>query len=360
MKIVNIKCIPITLRYRKPFTISGGVNLQASHVLVRVTTNEGIEGFGEACPMPAYGEETQESVVYIVEKYFSEILSGKDPLQVEALLSRVRSSVRGHHFAKAAIDQALYDLSAKLLGLPLVSLLGGPCREGIEVGWSIGIDEPDKMAREAYEFKEKGCLSFKVKLSGNQQADIDRVMAVREAIGTANLRVDANQGYRYCDARRVFRRMEVFDLQYIEQPLPSWDLEGHSQLRRVLDTPIMLDESCYTPEDGISAITHDAADIINIKVSKCGISGARKIAAIAEGAGIPCLVGSMIESGVGTAASLHFALACMQATLGSELVGPVLLDGDVVQDQPYSVYRPFLSLTSGIGLGIDVRDREVK
>ena len=276
----------------------------------------------------------------------------------EAIRERLDRAISGHCIAKAAVDIALHDLLGKHFGLPVYRLLGGLYRRSIPLAWSIGIAETEEMVQEAVHYVDIGWKAIKIKIGRDPDVDLEHLAAVRKAIGPAiKLRVDANQGYRSGEALPVLRKMERFDLEYIEQPLPRWDVEGLSALAAALDTPILADESVFTPEDAITLVRRQAADVFNIKVTKCGLANGKRIAAIAEAAGLRCMVGSMVELGPGTAAGVHFAAATSSVTHACEL-GPLLFRDDVITENVFldEPLGGFWEVSDGPGLGITLRE----
>ncbi|MGB5933154.1 MAG: enolase C-terminal domain-like protein [Anaerolineae bacterium] len=358
MKIAEVMTAVVDMPFYKEFHISGGGSPGATHVLVKIISGEGIEGIGEAAPLTTYSEESYGTVDHVIRDFLRPALLGQDPLDREVIEERMEEAIPGHHMAKAAVDIALYDLVGKSLGLPVFKLLGGLYRDKIPQAWSIGIADSQTMAQEAKHFVEIGYKAIKIKIGRDPEEDLEHLSAVRKAIGPGvKLRVDANQGYRSGEALPVLRRMEQFDLEYIEQPLPRWDVEGLRALAAALDTPILADESVFTPQDVITLVRRQAADVINIKVAKCGLSNGKRIAAIAEAAGLRCMVGSMIELGPGTAAGVHFAAATRNVTHACELVGPLLFKDDVLEEKIFSTQPVggYWQVSHEPGLGIRLR-----
>ena len=361
VKVSRIESFAVDVPYRTPLVIAGGSNLVAQHVLVKIYGDDGSVGLGEAAPMPSYGAETQGSVLGAISTYLAPCLIGLDPLDLETAFILMDRALPGNHFAKAALDIALHDLAAKSLGVPVCSLLGGRVREEIPIAWVVGISEVEETVRQAVEGVSNGFETVKLKIGLDPKADLERVAETRKAVGShIALRVDANQGYDLATAIRVLRRMESYDLELIEQPLPRWDMDGMAKVAMALDTPVMADESIFDSVDALRVVREGAADIINIKIVKVGgLHNARKIVAIAEAAGIPCLIGSMIEFGIGTAAGLHFAAAMRNLRYSSELVGPLLLDHDIVQGAPFSLEKTpgSMNVPDGPGLGVEPESR---
>ncbi|MBK8023867.1 MAG: hypothetical protein IPK19_21145 [Chloroflexi bacterium] len=203
------------------------------------------------------------------------------------------------------------------------------------------------MIRKADEAVRQGARTVKMKIGIDPRDDLDRVREVRRVIGPdVRFRVDANQGCNLSDYMTTFRRMEAYDLEFLEQPLPTWDLDGLRRLCAALDTPVLIDEGVYTPHDLMTLIRHEAVDAVNIKIEKTGLSGGKRIAAIAEAAGLPCIVGSMIETGVGTAAGVHFAISAPGVTMPARSVPPAMFfDEDVIEE---TRIRPFRLNVAGM------------
>lgn len=293
-------------------------------------------GYGEAAPMTAYSGETAEGIRHALEEFFFPLVRGLDPLDLEGLHDCLDRRLQGHSFAKAALDFACYDLAGKTLGVPAYRLLGGKFRDRIALAWAVGLGTVDEMVAEAVHYARAGFPTIKLKIGVDPQRDLEVVREVRAALGPGvPIRVDANQGYDLVTACRILPRMEEQELQLIEQPIPRWNLDGMAELCRMLETPIMADESLYSLQDAGQLAQRRAADIFNIKLLKPGgLWRSRQVAAVAEAFGLPCIVGSMPEMGVGTLAGVHFAAASRAVSLPSELIGPLMFAGDVLAGNP--------------------------
>ncbi len=363
MRIKEVLAYPVEVPYIKPWVISGGPTTVAANVLVQVVTDAGIIGLGEGSPVPAYGDETQGTILHAIRDNLAPVLIGRDPFDTEALLKAMDKRLHGHHFAKAALDLALWDIRGKALGAPVYQLMGGVYRDHIDLIEGVGLGDTETRVREAIEAVQKGFNIIKMKISGNPDLDVEQVGAVRAAVGPKiHLRLDANQGYRAGDCLPTFKKLASFGLDYIEQPLPRWDLDGQAMLAAALDTPIMGDESCYSPEDVVTLIRHKAVDIVNIKIMKSGLTRSQKMASIAEAAGLPCMIGSMVELGIGTAAGVHFGIATPAVTYACELVGAAFLVDDVCEGNPYTVIPPSHAwgVPAGVGLGVTLKKQYAK
>ena len=361
MKITGVETIPVSIPLKTDFGIAGGTQLLAEHVIVKLITDEGIVGLGEAATMPKYGEETPQSVVSTIKYYLEPALVGLDLSNIGMLHKVMDSEIHGNTYAKAAIDIAAYDALGKYLDVPVYMLLGGKFMDKIPVGQSIGIKDPETAIKEVKEYVNEGFQSIKVKIGLDPAGDIERVGMIREAIGfDIPLRVDANQGYSPDAAIKTLKAMEKFDLLLVEQPVPRWDIFGMAKVCDAIDTPVLADETVYTPQDAINVVRMNAADIINIKIMKPGgLYNSRKIACIAEGANIPLAIGSMVEMGVGTAAGAHFAASCSNVRYPCDVKGPSLMVDDIL-DEPVVIKEGFTYVPEGPGLGVRLDEDKIE
>ncbi|MBL7761052.1 MAG: dipeptide epimerase [Sediminibacterium sp.] len=292
-----------------PFTIATGTMHFAQNTFIRIHTSEGITGVGECSAFPMIVGETQ-ATCFEMAKDFAALWKGKDPEDIPARLLELDLFTARNYTAKSAFDLALYDIAAKKAGLPLYRFLGGEKKE-IESDLTIGIDTPESMAAQAVEFVEKGVKVIKVKLGKDPATDIERIRSIRAAIGNAaEIRIDANQGWSYEGAVEALTGLGQFNIQFCEQPMRTWNDELLPQLCAQSPIPVMADESVYTHHDAERMIRNKACTYINIKFAKSGgIQEAIKINRVAEQAGMPCMMGGMLESRVALSAKVHFATA---------------------------------------------------
>ncbi|MDA8358469.1 MAG: dipeptide epimerase [Actinomycetota bacterium] len=277
--------------------------------IVRIETDSGVTGIGEAQADIGFFGQTVEEVTASVEDYLGPQLVGKDPYDREHLMALI--DFRGNSCAKAGIDMALHDLVGKSLGAPVSVLLGGQAGGRVAVAIEIAGGPAAEMARACQVLMEQGVRAFKAKIGGYPDQDAERLCAIREAVGRdVSLRADANQGYTPKEAIRFVRLLEreSVALELLEQPVPSWDVHGMAFVRRAVDVPIEADESCYSIHDAMELVRHEAADVLNVKIGKAGgLQSAKKIAAIAESAGLRCVLGTAFGLGPEIAAKLHLA-----------------------------------------------------
>ena len=310
MKIKEIEIKTITMPYDIPMTIALGVEEGAVEVLVRITTDDGLCGFGEASPFEPVTGESVRTVIAALEQ-FRPALIGMEATDLEGVHAVMDRMLAYNSSAKCAIDIALYDIIGKAAGLPLYKLLGGSVPSA-ESDITLGIDDPKEMAKLAKKYAEQGYRIIKVKTGINPEEDLEAVRLIREAVGpNVHLRIDANQGYDLCTAYRVLEEMKALGVEEAEQPLPWWNVDGMAELRRQLHgIKLMADESVHDLHDAMRVIKAGAADVINIKLMKSGgIYPALKICAAAEAAGIPCMVGCMDDSKIALTAALSLVVA---------------------------------------------------
>ncbi len=280
----------------EPFRTSLAEIDTAQNIFVRVYSNSGLYGTGEARPNPVVTGETQETT-FAAATVLAETIIGGPVHAIEDLASTMERRLKKNSSAKSAIDIALYDLLGKLTELPLYALLGGRPRP-IFTDHTVSIDEAGVMAQKAKQLEEMGLRAIKVKLGGEKEADVERIRRIREAAGyEVELRLDANQGWDYKTAVAVLKELEPFYIRYCEQPLAYWDSAHMGRLRDQTTIPIMADESLFSAHEAFRLAADGSCDYFNIKLSKAGgITGGLKINTIGEAAGIFCMIGCMTES----------------------------------------------------------------
>jgi L-alanine-DL-glutamate epimerase-like enolase superfamily enzyme len=286
----------VTLELAETFVISRGAR-DREDVLELTLTCSGVHGHGEAAPIARYEESVESARAYVEEH--AELL-GDDPFALEEVLARLPQR---EFAARAAVDAALHDLQGKLVGQPVHRLLGLP-RSGPPTSWTIWLGDPDDMARRA----EKVAGRFrrlKLKLGARDGRDVERVRAVREAAGDTPLQVDVNEGWSLDEALDALPQLAELGVEYCEQPLPAGD-PGGRQLKERSPIPIYVDEDCHTLAD--VAACAERAHGINVKLAKSGgIREAVRMVHAARALGLGCMLGCMVESGLGISAGAHIA-----------------------------------------------------
>jgi muconate cycloisomerase len=356
MKIASGEAIPIRIAFKKPFTIAAGTLTHSNHVLVRLADRDGRIGWGETTTfLEVYGYD-QRSLYQVLTDYLIPGVIGLDAGDLEEIHRRMDRIVPFNLMAKAGVDLAAHDLAARAAGVPLDALLGGRRSNRVPLIGVVDIAAPEEAAAAAARQVRLGFTTIKVKIGLDAAADIRRVAAVREAVGGAvRLRVDGNCGYDRETALGVFSRMQECRLEWIEQPLPAWDLEGMAFLAQRLETPVAADESVATVHDARRLIAMGAADVINIKVPKCGgIIPCRRILEACRAAGTPCFLGGCLETSPGMAAAMHLCAATDAAASAAEILGLPFYVDDVVA-QPIAVVDGcgILPESAGIGVAVD-------
>lgn len=352
MKIKKVEIFSFDVPLVEPFRISIGTMYAANDVLVRIITDSGLSGIGEACPFPPITGENQDSNI-AAARAIREILLDKDPLNIEGLIDGIGNIVHSNPSAVAAFDMALYDLLGKVAGLPLYKLLGG-YRSSFETDLTTGLNTPEKMAASARESLALGYRQIKIKVGEDPDLDVRRVQAVRQAIGPeVKLRIDANQGWSVSQAISALKRMEPYQIEFCEQPVKDSDLYGLRQVRAQSPVPIMADESLFGPADAIKLIKEEACDYFNIKLMKAGgILNSLKIAHVAAAANIKCMVGCMLETRLGLTAAAHL-VASQKNIIFADLDGNSEHKIDPIIDG-IRVERGTIYLPEKPGLGCEV------
>ncbi|MHA1993267.1 MAG: mandelate racemase/muconate lactonizing enzyme family protein [Candidatus Hodarchaeales archaeon] len=325
-----------------------------THVIVRITSNDGFSGIGESCPLPDFSGETSDTIKLMIDKYYAHILLNKDPFNLEALHQELDRQFPANNSAKAAIDMALHDLVGKTLDVPVYKLLGGLCRTKVDTCEALGMGEPLVLAQKAEQFLKLGIKAVKLKVGVDLQKDIETVKTVRDIVGDDfNIRIDANEGYSLNTAVKVLKKIERWDIEYVEQPIAAWDYDGLNFLRKSVDIPIMVDESICTIVDAVKLIQSRAADLFGLKLIKHGgIFKTTKIATLAECNDIECVLISPWETQIGVAAALHIALS------SPNFKHPQGIGLGALQDDPTSgLYQKqgALQIPSASGLGISYK-----
>jgi len=361
MRIVKVEPYVFKVPLVKPFRTFLAEVREKDHLIVKLIADDGSVGVGEIGPLPEFSGESGETCLAVTRDLLAPAIIGQDPFNVELIIERLETAVKANHLAKSAVDFALYDLLGKLLQVPVYKLLGGRYRGKVPLAWAMGMKSPELMAEEAREMVAKGYRCLKLKVGLDPKMDVERVKAVREAVGESiAIRADANQAYSPDTAIRVIKKLEPYDLQYVEQPVPHWDIDGLAKVTEAVDMLIMADESIFSIHDAVNIVKREAADILNLKVGKVGgLNLSRKVAAFAEAADVPCMVGSMLELWVGTAAGVHFAAATRNVSFECELVGPMYYTYDVVKEG-LRVDEGAIEVPDKPGLGLEIDEEKLR
>ncbi len=338
---------------REPLKWAGGTRHSASGLIVQVHTDEGPVGIGE-CPGP-----TLPTIRAIIDWELTQFLVGHDPLRTEWLVHRMEEFVRNWSgigaYAIAGLEMALLDIKGKALGVPVAELLGGFCRDEVATVGYLFIDEPEENARKAAEFVEEGYSELKLKVGRDFGQDHDTLAAIRDRVGSdVKIRIDANMNWSVPAAIRWIRDLERFDLQYVEQPVPNFDLSGLAQVRRSVAVPIAADEACTDVRSVLALLAAEACDVFVVYPSEAGgLSRARQIAAIADAAGKWCAIGSWAELGIATTANAHVAASSANFPFANDTHHPLQEEDVLTESIVLDGGRMTVPRLPGLGVALD-------
>jgi L-alanine-DL-glutamate epimerase-like enolase superfamily enzyme len=366
MKITAIETIAVRVPIRPEFQIRGslGFHRESPFLLLKVRTDETLTGLGEVSCTPVWSGEDQLTAAHIIADFLAPALHGEDPRDIERLTAKMRRAVAGNPFTKSGLEMALWDILGKSTGLPVYRLLGGKVRDTVPIKMSVSGAEPKRAAELAEWAMKQGLTALKVKTGIEPEGDVARVKAVRAAVGPAfRMGVDANGGWSPRVAIQTIRRLaDECGIYFAEQPVAPLDVQWLADVRRNVPIPVMADESCYTLQDAMALARAGAADILSVYVGKGGgIGPARKIAAVAEAAGLTCTVGSNLEMGIASAAMAH--LATSTPGVGAEefpcdILGPLAYEEDLLVE-PLQVQAGAVRAPDKPGLGVELDDAKL-
>ena len=360
MKITAIDTYPVVLPIKEIYGGAAGLLEDCRSLIVRVETENGSEGWGEATQgRPGNTYETLETMDIMTREYFAPALIGLDLEETGVVVSKLHGIRHGHPITKAAIEIAIFDALGKLYRLPLCCLLGGPYRREIELVGGLGMDlGPEAIGVRARQLAEDGFRTFKIKIGQqDHRKDIERVRAVRQALGDeASIRVDGNAAYSFVEARAVLNELSQFDISDAEQPLQRGDLKSLAELRRAVNIPIAAQESVSSANDALAVLEERAADLLKIKLTHIGgFERAREVAAVVGAKGLPVVIGQGSAcTPILSAAEMHLHCALKNAQPGGEMTGFLRLgEQDVFGPIPVSSGKAFPPMKAGHGIEVN-------
>jgi L-alanine-DL-glutamate epimerase-like enolase superfamily enzyme len=362
MKIERVEvfgvAVPLVGEYKNAYLAK---TVQKS-AIVRITAG-GVVGLGNIDPGPGYSKEGIEDHLRVLETVMKPLLLGMDPCNIHEILARIEPAIDGYLDSKAAVEMACVDLAARAQGVAVHTWLGGALTRTLSFNAWIGIQPPDQAAAETLAWKKRGFRSAKVKVGGGIEADRDRVMAVRAAVGPDfGLRIDANAGYDVESSIRLAQMVAPCNLQLFEQPVAAEDLAGLARVRQAANAvglPIMADEALLDHASLIDIIRAGAADMVKVKVMKQGgFLHTRRMIATAEAAGMQCVVGHGFGLGINTMAEIMLAATSRNVIDGLECVGPLKTSDDIVTHK-LDLGGGSLDLPGGPGLGVVLDDAKL-
>jgi len=361
MRITEIQSYRVRIALKPEYTMitALGVHDVSDYLLVRVLTDEGVEGVGEATVSERWSGESVWSGKATIDHILAPAVIGLDPFDIEALDRQLDDVAKHNWFAKSAIEMACWDIQGKAVGKPVYELLGGACRGlSIRCRYSMGAYEPTRAAERARELIAQGFETIKVKVGTEPTQDIQRVRAVREVIGPdRNLMIDANCGWDVETAIRCINELEDCNLWLVEQPTPDADYAALARVRRETKPPVMADDICFDLIHARELVRNECCDVISLYPGKNGgIRKSKQIAEFAAQHGIACSIGSNLEYDVATAAMGHLIVATENLQIEKypgDILGPAYHVASVARN-PLHIDGPVITLNDAPGLGVEV------
>jgi muconate cycloisomerase len=378
--LAELRTFVVSLPLRRPHRWVGlDSAVGAGYVVTRLTLADGTVGWGEAQPIKTWGGddasrygETPKTVVAVIHDHLVPALKDVDLRQFQTVHAAMNRTLRGHPYAKAAVEVAVIDAVARSLGVPAYQLLGGRVRDKVELAHSIGLMDPGDAVAEAVKVVEEGITTLKIKIGVDVARDVGIVREVRRAIGDKpRIRVDANQGYRsWREAVDAIRRMSEYGIAYAEQPVDG--IQAMAEVAARCDVPIMADESAWTERDVVAIAQARAAQYLSVYYTKPGgLWKAKGLLTVAGAHGMQCDVNGSGEMGVGNAANLQLAAAAPEVTLAgtipvtstsaierTKVAGRKYLD-DLLR-VPFEYREGHLIVPDGPGLGVEVDEDKLR
>jgi L-Ala-D/L-Glu epimerase len=361
MRITHVETfsVRIPLKPERRMVSALGQHTVSEYVLVRLGTDAGVDGVGEATVMPRWSGETVWGAKAVIDRVFAPLLVGCDPHDVAGIDQRMDKACAHNWFAKSAVEMACWDIQGKAAGKPVYDLLGGACRSlTIKCRFSMGAYDPDRARRRAKELVAEGFDTIKVKVGGDPDKDIERVRIVRSEIGPdRQIVIDANCGWDADTAINAVNTLEDCRISLVEQPTPDGDYAAIARVRRSVKPPVMADDMCFNLIHAKELIRNEGCDVISLYPGKNG--GIRKSKEIAEYAAkhnVACSIGSNLEWDIATAAMGHLIVACPNLQIEKypgDVLGPEYHEARIVK-RPLEIKGPNVTITDKPGLGVEV------
>ena len=360
--MIVTQCTLYTTRLRclQPFKTASNLSDICRTIVVHLTCNNGLEGWGEAVPKPRLTGDTVSGSLEALGSLIWPRIKGMEVWNLVGLHRELDAASCGYSSAKAAVDMAFYDILSKAAGVSLAAYLGGGVGQEVATDYSIGLTSTDEMLSQAREIVASGFKSIKLKVGLNYHEDVDRVRLLREEVGSQiAIRLDANEGYDYNQAAWVLDKIAPYGVELMEQPLPRWELKQSAKLCRNSPCPIIADESVHSVHDAAAIIEHEAADGLNIKLMKCGgLYPALAIANLARANGLSLMIGGMVGETAVTA-SCSTALAGVLNFEYADLDSDLLLK-DKFFPQAELAFQDGKRIAPGAGKGLNLGSPDLK
>ena len=359
-RLGHIDTVIIDIPTIRPHVMAMTTMRAQSMVLVRLTDIDGLKGVGEGTTIGGlnYGHESPESIKSAIDTYIAPILRECDLSNVGATMSAVARLVRGNHFAKCAVETALLDMAGNRLGVPASELIGGGrVRDRLPVAWTLASGETARDVAEAEEMLDlRRHRIFKLKIGKREvRDDVAHVGAICKALGhCASIRVDVNQNWSEAQAALGMAMLHDVGCELVEQPVAGDDIPAMARLSKRQFLPLMADEALQGPRSAFRVASNAAARVFAVKIAQSGgLLAASQVAAIGNAAGIGLYGGTMLEGGIGTAASAQVFATVPELAWGTELFGPLLLTEEILAD-PLQYEDFSLTVPTGPGMGVSL------
>jgi L-alanine-DL-glutamate epimerase-like enolase superfamily enzyme len=364
MKIREIRAIPVVVpRFEQTvIAASYGSTPAARHVVTIVTTDEGVIGVGEASPEYLWTGEDLRSCCNCITNYVAPALVGQDPLAVEAAARGMDAAITFNQQAKASVEMALWDIVGKVAKLPLHQVWGGRVRDAIAVKFVVS-GPPQRAAEMARELTGRGFPYIKIKTGLELAGDLERVRAVRKALDqSVPIGIDSNEGWTYLETVKALPELEALGVSFIEQPFYRYPRQAFADLRKLTNIPLVAHESLFSVDDALELATTRAVDVwaLTPQTHK-GYLRTRDILGIANAARIPCLLGTNLELGIGSAfmAQIGLSAPSIDGTIPSDLIGPFYHVHDVINEK-FELRGGAIHPPEGPGLGVTLDEDAMK
>jgi o-succinylbenzoate synthase len=353
MKIDRIEIGEVAIPLRTQVKTASRTIDALHNILIRIVTDSGTTGYGEASPTAWSTGETKASIREAIMQYIAPSIIGMEIFDLDTIMKKLHASIVNNPSAKAAVDMAVYDLYAKTLGQPLYKILGG-AKQKIETAHTISAKPTDEMLRDSLQAVQDGFGILNVNAGKQGLKDVENLLAIRKAVGPGiHIRIEADQCWSPQEAVRIISTLEDKGMQaeLVEQPVKAHDLTGLKFVTQHVQTPIVADESVFFARDALHIIQTQSADLINIKLMKTGgIHEALKICTVAETYGVDCMIGCMLESKISVSAAAHLAAAKNSITM-VDLIGPSFFKMEAYEGGPlFSGSTIKLGDANGIGI----------
>ncbi len=357
MKILDISLQTYSLPFAHSFATAHGDMKVRKGAILTITTDIGLVGTGEIAPLPPFSSETLDEACEALVEALPRLR--ESPLDTALMISQhLPASV------VCGLETALLDIQSKRDGYNIGMLLSdGPLRSTVPVNAIISSQSVEDVFISALNAKQRGfsCVKLKVGITQNHATEIERIAAARSALGPdIQLRLDANEGWVFEEAKAILSQCVSYHIQYVEQPLSRRDLTGLQHLRRMVSIPVALDESVADVESARTVLRYGAADVLVIKPQLAGgLYASRQIITEAAQRGVRCVITTSIESGFSLAAALHLASASPEITLACGLTTQYLLVDDLIRES-IPISSGLMDVPTGLGLGVTLDEEALQ